>query len=269
MVQPTKPAVTPRVPMKALYWGRLLSSEAESYWAQLPPAPLDLDDVEQRFAAKKAASLSSSAPSQPATPQLLEAKKVQGLGVIMAKLPPAASLMRALGSAGATVPLDQLKILLPLLPTPDEAAALLELHSEAELDPEHTYAAALVTHELWPTLALRLKALVLLHETEELLGERESAVASLAAALTGIRTSKALRHFCAYILELGNYMNGGNRSRGQADGFLLDVLPKLSATKDSNGTASLLDYIVELVQNTEPNAPKDLPEELRIEKVFL
>lgn len=35
------------------------------------------------------------------------------------------------------------------------------------------------------------------------------------------------------ILAFGNFMNGGNRSRGQADGFALDILPKLKDVKSS------------------------------------
>jgi hypothetical protein len=30
-------------------------------------------------------------------------------------------------------------------------------------------------------------------------------------------------------LTCGNYLNGGNKQRGQADGFTLDILPKLKA----------------------------------------
>lgn len=33
------------------------------------------------------------------------------------------------------------------------------------------------------------------------------------------------------ILAFGNYMNGGNRTRGQADGFGLEILPKLKDVK--------------------------------------
>ena len=33
------------------------------------------------------------------------------------------------------------------------------------------------------------------------------------------------------ILAFGNYMNGGNRTRGQADGFGLDILAKLKDVK--------------------------------------
>lgn len=35
------------------------------------------------------------------------------------------------------------------------------------------------------------------------------------------------------VLAFGNFMNGGNRSRGQADGFSLDILPKLKDVKTS------------------------------------
>lgn len=33
------------------------------------------------------------------------------------------------------------------------------------------------------------------------------------------------------VLAFGNYMNGGNRTRGQADGFGLEILPKLKDVK--------------------------------------
>lgn len=35
------------------------------------------------------------------------------------------------------------------------------------------------------------------------------------------------------VLAFGNYMNGGNKTRGQADGFGLDILPKLKDVKSS------------------------------------
>ncbi|CAB1312732.1 unnamed protein product, partial [Coregonus sp. 'balchen'] len=47
-----------------------------------------------------------------------------------------------------------------------------------------------------------------------------------------------------YVLAFGNFMNGGNRSRGQADSFTLDILPKLKDVKSSDNSQSLLSYIV-------------------------
>ena len=40
-------------------------------------------------------------------------------------------------------------------------------------------------------------------------------------------------------------MNGGNPKRGQADGFDIDILPKLKDCKSSDNTTNLLKYIVQ------------------------
>lgn len=41
----------------------------------------------------------------------------------------------------------------------------------------------------------------------------------------------SLRDIIGLVLAFGNYMNGGNRTRGQADGFGLEILPKLKDVK--------------------------------------
>lgn len=46
------------------------------------------------------------------------------------------------------------------------------------------------------------------------------------------------------ILTFGNYMNGGNRYRGQADGFGLDVLGKLRDVRSKDKKITLLHFIV-------------------------
>lgn len=49
----------------------------------------------------------------------------------------------------------------------------------------------------------------------------------------------------AIILTLGNYMNGGNLSRGQADGFGLEILSKLKDVKSKDSQITLLHFIVQ------------------------
>lgn len=44
-------------------------------------------------------------------------------------------------------------------------------------------------------------------------------------------TNESLKQLFAIILALGNYMNGGNGQRGQADGFGLEILSKLKDVK--------------------------------------
>lgn len=43
--------------------------------------------------------------------------------------------------------------------------------------------------------------------------------------------TSSVREVMGLILALGNHMNGGNRTRGQADGFGLEILPKLKDVK--------------------------------------
>ncbi|KAI1297638.1 Protein cappuccino [Halotydeus destructor] len=61
-----------------------------------------------------------------------------------------------------------------------------------------------------------------------------------------LMTSKGIASVFSIILTLGNYMNGGNRERGQADGFGLEILPKLKDVrgKTDSRTPTLLHYIV-------------------------
>ncbi|KAM7354107.1 formin protein cappuccino isoform 2-T2 [Cochliomyia hominivorax] len=56
--------------------------------------------------------------------------------------------------------------------------------------------------------------------------------------------SEELKLIFAIILTLGNYMNGGNRQRGQADGFTLEILSKLKDVKSKDSQTTLLHFIV-------------------------
>lgn len=48
-----------------------------------------------------------------------------------------------------------------------------------------------------------------------------------------LQGSERVLQVLGLVLAFGNFMNGGNRSRGQADGFTLDILPKLKDVKSS------------------------------------
>lgn len=51
--------------------------------------------------------------------------------------------------------------------------------------------------------------------------------------LQTFQSSPSVLRVLGLVLAFGNFMNGGNRSRGQADGFTLDILPKLKDVKSS------------------------------------
>lgn len=54
----------------------------------------------------------------------------------------------------------------------------------------------------------------------------------------------SLKDVLGLILAFGNYMNGGNRTRGQADGFGLEILPKIKDVKSRDNRINLTDYVV-------------------------
>lgn len=53
----------------------------------------------------------------------------------------------------------------------------------------------------------------------------------LVSILKALLESNGVRRVVGLVLALGNHMNGGSRVRGQADGFGLEILPKLKDVK--------------------------------------
>lgn len=63
---------------------------------------------------------------------------------------------------------------------------------------------------------------------------RSDRLSPLCAACTQtLQASQSVLQVLGLVLAFGNFMNGGNRTRGQADGFSLDILPKLKDVKSS------------------------------------
>ncbi|MED6237389.1 Formin-2, partial [Ataeniobius toweri] len=48
-----------------------------------------------------------------------------------------------------------------------------------------------------------------------------------------LQDNASVKKILGLVLAFGNFMNGGNRTRGQADGFSLDILPKLKDVKSN------------------------------------
>lgn len=66
-------------------------------------------------------------------------------------------------------------------------------------------------------------------------------------AFDELRSSKYLKKIFGYILSIGNIMNGGT-AKGQADGFYLDALSKVTTMKDNNGK-NIMQNICEKFKN--------------------
>ena len=65
---------------------------------------------------------------------------------------------------------------------------------------------------------------------EDKMRQIEPKIATVTESIQQVTSSVKLKKLFGLILAIGNYMNGGS-NRGQADGFSLDVLPRLADTK--------------------------------------
>lgn len=76
------------------------------------------------------------------------------------------------------------------------------------------------------------------------LGVIHGRISMLQTTIDVLVTSDSIKRILGLILALGNYMNGGNRTRGQADGFGLEILPKIKDVKSKEASYTLLHFVV-------------------------
>lgn len=90
----------------------------------------------------------------------------------------------------------------------------------------------------------RISCMVFMAEFEETVTIIERKLEVVMQLSQFLMESEELKLIFAIILTLGNYMNGGNRQRGQADGFTLEILSKLKDVKSKDSQITLLHFIV-------------------------
>lgn len=90
----------------------------------------------------------------------------------------------------------------------------------------------------------RISCIILQHEFDEISNGFCRRLKNLKELSEYMICSENLKMLFSIILTLGNYMNGGNRVRGQADGFGLEILGKLKDVKSKDNKITLLHFIV-------------------------
>ncbi|KAH8333885.1 hypothetical protein KR059_004318 [Drosophila kikkawai] len=90
----------------------------------------------------------------------------------------------------------------------------------------------------------RISCIVFQAEFEESVTQLVRKIETVTQLSRQLIESEDLKLVFSIILTLGNYMNGGNRQRGQADGFNLDILGKLKDVKSKESHTTLLHFIV-------------------------
>ncbi|XP_051776022.1 formin-1-like isoform X1 [Erpetoichthys calabaricus] len=255
---PRKPAVEPSCPMKPLYWTRIQvkDSSESSVWGSLEePRIQDTKEFEDLFSKaavqQKKKPLSESYEKKAKAKKiikLLDGKRSQTVGILISSLHlEMKDIQQAvLNVDNSFVDLETIEALYENRAQSDELEKIrkfYETSKEEELKLVDKPEQFLYELSQIPDFAHRAHCIIFQSAFMEGLSAVRRKVENVERVCKGLLES-CVKDILGLILAFGNYMNGGNRTRGQADGFGLEILPKLKDVKSRENRISLVDYVV-------------------------
>lgn len=223
---------------------------AECLWEGLEEPEINVDEFEDLFS--KAPAKKKSSPGKHAkakktreVAKLLDAKRSQAIGIFISSLHLQASEIETaiLEFDMSSLSLETLNTLYEQRPEDAELELIrrhLETKPDVALDRPEQFIHDL---SLIPCFADRCYCLIFQSTFTETLSSIEHRLTNIRMIVQMLTTSKSVQNLLGLILAFGNYMNGGT-TRGQADGFALDILAKIKDVKSKDNSVSLLQYLV-------------------------
>nr|XP_030858265.2 formin-1 isoform X5 [Gorilla gorilla gorilla] len=259
---PRKPAIEPSCPMKPLYWTRIQISDRSqnatpTLWDSLEePDIRDPSEFEYLFSKdttqQKKKPLSETYEKKNKVKKiikLLDGKRSQTVGILISSLHlEMKDIQQAIFNVDdSVVDLETLAALYENRAQEDELVKIRQYYKTSKeeelklLDKPEQF-----LHELAqiPNFAERAQCIIFRSVFSEGITSLHRKVEIITRASKGLLHMKSVKDILALILAFGNYMNGGNRTRGQADGYSLEILPKLKDVKSRDNGINLVDYVV-------------------------
>ncbi|XP_039539248.1 formin-2-like isoform X2 [Pimephales promelas] len=257
---PRKSLVEPPRPMKPLYWTRIqLNTKKDLHslvWETIEEPSVDFEefvDLFSKTAVKEKKKPLSDTISRSKTKQvvkLLNTKRSQAVGILMSSLHlDMKDIQHAILNLDNTVvDLETLQALYENRAQQDELDKI-EKHVKSSKDKEGTKPLdkpEQFLHQLSqiPDFSGRVFCILFQSTFSECISSVQRKLQILQRVCKALQSGSGVLKILGLVLAFGNFMNGGNRTRGQADGFTLDILPKLKDVKSSDNSKSLLAYIV-------------------------
>ncbi|KAM7108930.1 inverted formin-2-like [Ciconia maguari] len=264
------PKKTPTLRMKVFHWQKLPSDvvrQSSSMWAVMPSSSKEL--VEPDYASLEL--LFSVPPTAPKEKMGLKIKKTKEITFIGPKKSLLLSIflkqfkcsneeIAAMIQKGDRSKLDAeiLRQLLKLLPDDHEINGLKSCKEEKS---ELANADQFYLHLLEvPSYQLRIECMLICEETKVLLECLWPKAQAIRTACETLLTSQRLPLFCQLILKVGNFLNYGHHT-GDAGGFKISALLRLTETKANQSHITLLHHILEEVEKKHTDLlqlPRDL-----------
>ncbi|CAF0718846.1 unnamed protein product [Brachionus calyciflorus] len=251
----TRKKFNPKADMKTLYWNRIqIFNKSDAIWFDVDEADID-DDFESLFAKpstkankkddKKLSKQVSSTSMKPELVKLLDSKRSQAIAILMTSQRLDSNIIREalMGFDNELISYETLNSIYILRPQEDELRMLqdyIKTSSEDLLDKPELF---LLELSRIPTFEERMYCLVYRNKFYESISSIEFRLNNIANLCDEIMNSTSIRKILGIILACGNNMNAANKSRGDADGFDLAILPSLKDVKSKDNSTNLVQYI--------------------------
>ncbi|KAJ8408013.1 hypothetical protein AAFF_G00262410 [Aldrovandia affinis] len=268
--------------MKKLNWQKVTSSavaDGHSMWT-LAQTDSDLEpdypSIEQLFCLPqmepKNRSTTTPITNEPAlTPitnepalriSFIEPQKDMNLNIFLKqfKCSNASFVAMVEGGDRSQFDVERLKQLKKLLPEKEEIENLTSFQEEREklANADQFYLLLLAVHG-YP---LRIECMLLCEESASELDTLRLNVDLVAEACDSVRQSTRLSSFCKLVLNVGNFLNYGSYT-GNAEGFRISTLLRLTEIKANKPSITLLHHILEEVEQKYADLLK-LPDDIKI-----
>ncbi|KGL72298.1 Formin, partial [Tinamus guttatus] len=259
---PRKPAIEPSRPMKPLYWTRIQlqgsrKTAMPTLWDSLEePDLLDTTEFEYLFskdtAQEKRKPLSETYEKKTKAKKiikLLDGKRSQTVGILISSLHlEMKDIQQAILCVDdSVVDLETLEALYENRAQKDELEKIKQHYQTSKeeelkfLDKPEQF---LYELSQIPNFTERAQCIIFQSVFSEGITSVHRKVDIITRVSKALLNMTSVKEILGLILAFGNYMNGGNRTRGQADGFGLEILPKLKDVKSRDNGINLVDYVV-------------------------
>ncbi|KAF7230921.1 formin isoform X2 [Nothobranchius furzeri] len=256
---PRKPALEPSRPMKPLYWTRIQIQDDNnnSLWNILEEHRIinasEFEDLFAKTITKTKRKPLSEAYEKKAKARkiikLLDSKRSQAVGILISSLHlEMKDIQQAVVAVDhSVVDLEAIEALYDNRGHPEELEKIRKHYETSkEEDVKLLDKPEQFLYELSQSPAFAGRAWCIIFKSTFVDGitSIKRKLNSVSSVCKVLLESSGVREVMGLVLALGNHMNGGNRVRGQADGFGLEILPKLKDVKSKDNRISLVDYVV-------------------------
>ncbi|KAL0963138.1 hypothetical protein UPYG_G00350220 [Umbra pygmaea] len=269
---PRKPVVEPNCPMKPLYWTRIQTQDnsGDTLWNSLEEPDIinttEFEDLFSKTTAKTKRKPLAEAYEKKAKSKkivkLLDGKRSQAVGILISSLHlEMKDILQAVLTVDNTiVDVDTIQALYDNRAQPDELERIKKHYESPEDHVKFLDKPEQFLYELSqiPDFPDRASCIIFQSVFKDGITSIRSKVDVVFRVCKDLLETSSVREVMGLILALGNHMNGGNRTRGQADGFGLEILPKLKDVKSRDNRITLVDYVVSYyLHNLDENAGTD------------